>query len=83
MTLKCPSCDSQNVTTVWTMHTFQYGAVNPVSLTTRVPVKRCGCCRETWLDYTSEAIMDKVIKDFEEWFKEEDYPDSASYQDGL
>jgi len=71
MILQCPECNSRNVTTVWTKHTFPYGAVNPVNLTAKVPIRRCGCCKESWLDYISEIIMDRVIKDFEKDYTDE------------
>lgn len=63
MILQCPSCDSRNVTTMWTEHTFPYEDVN---LMATVPLRQCGCCGEYWLDHLSEAIIDSTIKDFED-----------------
>ena len=64
MKLECPSCDSHNVTTVWTERTFQYGVFNPVSLSAKVPLRRCGDCQESWIDFVGEEIIDGVIENF-------------------
>ncbi len=63
MKLECPSCDSRNVTTVWTDHTFQYGVFSPVSLVAKVPLRRCSDCQEAWIDFVGEEIMTGVVKD--------------------
>jgi len=81
MKLQCPSCKSRNVTTVWTKHTFQYGAVNLVNLMANVPVRRCKCCGEAWLDHISEIIMERVIKDFEVQYPKYPNQQHTSYQD--
>ncbi len=83
MILQCPSCDSRNVTTVWTEHTFPYGARNPANLTAKVPVRRCKCCGESWLDYISEIIMDRVVTDFEGKYPKHPNQQYTSYQDRL
>ena len=83
MKLECPSCDSRNVTTVWTEHTFQYGVFSPVSLVAKVPLRRCRDCQEAWLDYIGEQIMSEVVFDFQNATRNQNPGFNHSYQDGL
>lgn len=59
--MKCPSCDCGDVKTTWIDHEFQYGAVDPVLLECRVPLRFCLKCGKEWLDHVGEGIMQEEV----------------------
>lgn len=61
----CPDCESMQVSTEWVDHSFPYGRSGAaVTLTARVPVRTCLDCKEQWLDYVAEDLMQAAIDCF-------------------
>jgi hypothetical protein len=61
--MKCPSCDCEQITTIWVDHKFQYGTdEDHVMLDSRVPLRTCLNCSEKWLDCRAEEIMAEVVE---------------------
>ena len=61
----CPDCGSSATTSYEEDYRFSYADVEQtVRLTARITMRRCNACRFTWRDHTSEAAIDKVVKDY-------------------
>ncbi len=58
--MKCPACDSENVTEGNEVQTFQFGVGvdTPTLVTVTVPVGRCADCKFAWTDDRAEEIRD-------------------------
>jgi len=58
----CPVCAEEDITTTWTLHTFDYGSgETSVELQARVPVHRCGKCEFEFLDDAAEQLRHQAI----------------------
>jgi hypothetical protein len=59
----CPSCNSENIVTLWVDHRFPYDtSIDPILLKCTVPLRVCRQCDVEYLDYAGEDIMDEVVR---------------------
>ena len=59
--MKCPFCESSQITTRDEIETFRYGIEKPVDLTVTIPVHSCGQCGKRFTDAASDDIRDEAI----------------------
>lgn len=60
----CPVCEGKEITTTWTIHTFEFGAgESSLELQARVPVRRCNACEFEYLDEESERLKQNAVCD--------------------
>jgi len=58
-TLRCPSCDSNKISTEEINHCFPYGQGE---LSANVPLRKCQNCGEQYLDHEAEELMGVAIR---------------------
>ena len=60
--VSCPLCGTDEVTTSWKPHVFDYGSGETVAeLSVNVPVRSCASCELEFLDEPAEALKHEAV----------------------
>ena len=60
--VSCPLCGTEEVTTSWEPHVFDYGSGESVAeLSVNVPVRSCASCEIEFLDETAEGLKHEAV----------------------
>ena len=60
--ISCPLCGTDEVTTSWKRHVFEYGSgESAVELSVNVPVRSCASCELEFLDEPAERVKHEAV----------------------